>query len=448
MRKGFLTLLGFLGAGAGVSLAQSYPGNLAFPPAAPPESSAPAPPSAPPTAFIPDANLDGFPAAVSGGDSPGDRFWLGADYLLWWTKKGPLPTPLVTTGPPDAYIIGGLTQPGTRLLFGGADQDFGTTNGLRVDTGLWLDGDRTWGIEGGYFGLEQRSTHFGAASNAGGNPVLAQPLLAPNGSEFTEVIALPGFIAGGVDVSLHSRLQGWEVNGVVNAFHTDRLNFDLLTGFRMMDLDEDLQVASAFSPLLDQFLNFQNQLVNTGSTLTTFDGFQAQNHFYGSQLGGRLEWTLGPLTIGALGKVALGDNQELVRVVGTSSLTTPGGAALPIGGTAVAFPVASTTTVPGGVLAQSSNIGDHFRNQFAVVPEVDLQVSYQITNWLEVHVGYSFLYWSSVVRPGDLVDRTVEAGQVPTDPLFGTATGTRPAFQFHSTDYWAQGVNFGLGLRF
>jgi Putative beta barrel porin-7 (BBP7) len=448
MRKGFLTLLGFLVAGAGVSLAQSYPGNLAFPPSGPPENPAPVPPAASPTAPVVEGDFFGIPATSSDAAPTGNRFWFAADYLLWWTKKGPLPAPLVTTGSADANIIGGLTEPDTRILFGGSDQDYGTTSGMRFSAGLWLDCDRNWGVEAGYFQLERRSTGFSARSDPGSNLVLAQPLLAPDGSEFTEIVALPQFINGGIAITTQSRLLGWEINGVANAFRTNHFNFDLLTGFRALNLDETLQVASAFSSPFDQFLNFQTQSVNSGSTLTTFDGFHAQNHFYGGQMGGRLEWSLGPLTIGALGKVALGDNQELVQVVGSSTLIVPNGAALPVTGTSTSIPVTSSTTVPGGVLAQTSNIGDHFRNRFAVVPELGLQVSYQITSCLEAHVGYSVLYWSKVVRPGNQVDRTVEAGLVPTDPLFGTATGTRPAFPFHTSDYWAQGVNFGIGLRF
>src|SRR5262249_11660613 len=212
-----------------------------------------------------------------------------------------------------------------------------------------------------------------------------------------------------------------------------RLNVEFLFGFRALSLDEDLQVATEFAPLVSNFLTLQGQFVNAPSSLSTYDAFRAQTHFYGPQLGGRVEWTAGRLSVGALAQVALGDNQELVRVVGTSSQITPG---------------AATVTVPGGVLAQSTNIGRHFREQFAVVPELGIRVGCQISPCLGVSFGYSFLFWNNVVRPGALVDRTVEPGLVPTDRAFGTATGTRPAFVFRSSDYWAQGLEFGLDWRF
>ena len=38
---------------------------------------------------------------------------------------------------------------------------------------------------------------------------------------------------------------------------------------------------------------------------------------------------------------------------------------------------------------------------------------------------------------------------VPTDQNFGGGPATgHPAFGFHSSDFWAQGVNVGMTLRF
>ena len=92
-------------------------------------------------------------------------------------------------------------------------------------------------------------------------------------------------------------------------------------------------------------------------------------------------------------------------------------------------------------------MGRYFREEFSVLPEGRINVSYQVTSYLEANVGYSILYWNNVVRPGNQIDRVVDQGQVPTDQSFGTA-GTRPAFVFHNTDYWAQGINFGLTFRY
>jgi len=456
MRKGLLTLLGLLSVGAAAASAQPAANNPPFAMATP-MSSAPVQPAAAPTQPVapaggrysppgdvswekivlaaagpsPPANR---PAGDAEPESPANRFWIDTDYLLWWTKNGPLPVPLLTTGPASAPIIGGLTQPGTTVLFGGSSQNYGMSNGLRVDTGIWLDSERDWGLNSSFFILEQRARVFQSNSNASGRPVLAQPLIDPaTGQEFTEVIALPGLISGSAVIATQTRLRGWEINGLANVVRTEQVSFDLLGGFRAVSLDEDFTDLTAFSPLVNSFLTFPGRTVNTGSTLVTFDGYHAQNHFYGFQMGGRLAWTFDKLTISAVGKFALGSEQELVRVVGDSALVTPG---------------SSTVIVPGGVLAVSSNIGEHFRNDFAVLPEGQLQVKYRISTHIEAQCGYSLLYISRVVRPGNQISRAVEPGQIPTDPAFGTGTATAAPFQFRASDYWAQGFNFGLLFRF
>jgi Putative beta barrel porin-7 (BBP7) len=59
------------------------------------------------------------------------------------------------------------------------------------------------------------------------------------------------------------------------------------------------------------------------------------------------------------------------------------------------------------------------------------------------------MYLSSVVRPGDQVDRTVNVANVPTSLAFGLPGGpASPAPQFVRTDFWAQGVTFGVLFKF
>lgn len=431
----WLALLSVVTAGAGVSLAEPAPEGS--PPSSRTQAESPAPDLL--NLVVPEPGRDPAfhnspPGTFGDQPDPADCFWLRADYLLWVTKSAPIPAPLLTTGVPTAAIPGGLTQQGTQVLFGQSHENYGATSGFRIDTGVWLDADRHWGLETGYFALERSSSHFGTASDGTGNPILAQPLIDPKtGQEFTEIIAAQGLIAGSTVITTDSHLQGWELNGVGNAWRTGDFNWDVLAGVRLLSLSEGLQMASSLTPLADGVLTFANQPVATSSVETTFDTFRTRNVFYGAQVGGRVEWTCGRFTVKALGQLAVGENQELVEVAGASFLLIPGQA---------------TLRAPGGVLAVSSNIGRHFQDEFAVVPEVSLEMTFRFTSYLEAHLGYSFLYWSTMARPGNQIDRTVEPGLVPSDPLFGTATGTRPAVSFHTTDYWAQGLNIGLLFRF
>ena len=64
-------------------------------------------------------------------------------------------------------------------------------------------------------------------------------------------------------------------------------------------------------------------------------------------------------------------------------------------------------------------------------------------------VGYNFLYWSNVARPRDQIARTVNFTQVSIDPTFGPLNGAaRPVPMPHLTDFWAQGINFGIQFQY
>ena len=65
------------------------------------------------------------PAAAQTSSSVDDgRFYGRAEYLLWWTKDAPNQVPLVTKG-----FVG---NPGTEVLLGGTDVDFGARHGARL----------------------------------------------------------------------------------------------------------------------------------------------------------------------------------------------------------------------------------------------------------------------------------------------------------------------------
>ena len=47
-------------------------------------------------------------------------------------------------------------------------------------------------------------------------------------------------------------------------------------------------------------------------------------------------------------------------------------------------------------MALPSNIGHYSRDQFSVVPEVGLNVGYQLTRHVSLSAGYTCIYWSNV----------------------------------------------------
>lgn len=364
-------------------------------------------------------------------------FWANADYLLWWVKGGPVP-PIVTgsetftDAPPGA-----LGQPGTRVLFGDRSIDYGAFSGLRVGAGFDLADGYT--LEASYFILQRRSSQFRVASDAAGNPLIGiayfNTAIGLNDALLTANPDLnTGIWSGTATVSSHTRLQGWELNFGSPSRRRDGWSVKALTGLRILSLSEELTVHNEFQSPVAGILTFNGVGGPAGAVYTDLDRFNTGNTFYGGQIGARATWQQGALSLDVVSKIAFGANQQHVIIDGASTVTPAGGA---------------TDTTVGGIYAQTSNIGRYYKSTFAVVPEVGINLGWNLTDNCTVRVGYSFLYISRVARPGAQIDHGVNQTLVPTHQSFGlTAPDGRPAFAFRESDFWAQGINFGLEFRY
>lgn len=366
-----------------------------------------------------------LPACPDGSGSS-HLFWLRAEYLLWKISNSHLP-PLVTTSPPTS--LGVLGQPGTTVLFGGSinENEF---SGGRFTAGLWLDCAECFGLEGSYFFLGPRSANFSAAST--GNPVLARPFfdVSPPPGESAEQIAnpaLPGVLplTGAVNVKLNTLFQGGEINGIINCCKGCCDRVDWIVGFRYLRLRDSLDIN-------EDLLVPANSPIAVGQRTQLNDHFDTRNQFFGGQTGFRSEWHWRRWELDCTTKLALGTTHEQANVSGTTIITPAGG---------------PPSVFTGGLFAQPTNIGHYSQYHFAVVPEIGFNLGYQVTDHWRVFAGYSALYWSTVARPGDQIDRMVNSGLVP--PRQFPAVGPqRPVFNFKDTDFWAYGVNFGMEFRY
>jgi hypothetical protein len=366
------------------------------------------------------------------------RFWASADYLLWWIKSGPLSSPIITTtnnlkdAPPAA-----LGQGGTTVLLGDQPMGYGAFSGLRIGAGFEIA--PCLNLEGGFFFLERRTFKFNAVSDAAGSPVIANPFFnTAIGIEDALLNSDPdtavGPWRGGTLVQSHTRLQGWEVNLAGGDYCAGSVKLKGIVGFRALSLAEDLSVDNFYTPLVNGALTFLANPVNAGTQLQDTDRFATTNNFYGGQIGGKAQWQNGRYSVDGLFKIAFGVNQQIATVDGFSVMTVPGAA--PVG-------------VRGGTYTQLTNIGRYYRNEFAVVPEVGFNLGWNITDRLKFTIGYSFLYISSVARPGDQIDHSVNQFLIPTHQNFGQGTpDSHPAFAFRESSFWAQGINFGLEFRY
>ncbi len=98
---------------------------------------------------------------------------------------------------------------------------------------------------------------------------------------------------------------------------------------------------------------------------------------------------------------------------------------------------------PGAPPSQSAYLGVRSQNRLSVVPEMQIEISYYLSHSLRTFVGYDFLFWSDGVRPGDPLDRAGSALQP------GSQAGpTLTAPLFNDRGFWAQGLTFGLEVRY
>ena len=77
-----------------------------------------------------------------------------------------------------------------------------------------------------------------------------------------------------------------------------------------------------------------------------------------------------------------------------------------------------------------------------MIPQLGMELGYQVNCNLRAFFGYNVLWWSNVARAAEQIDTSVNTNLLP--PVETTAGDSRPAFDFARSDFWAQGLNCGL----
>jgi hypothetical protein len=360
------------------------------------------------------------------------HFYVGGEYLYWWTKADRVP-PLVTTSDPNNVNPNGrfgfLGQTGTETLFGGGGINGGGTSGFRLTAGYWLDMYQEEGVEISGFLLGPHTTHFSASS--ADFPVLARPFFNLNsGTEFSELVAFPGVANGRVSVDTISQLWGIEGNLRCNVCCGCDRRLDVFGGFRYLDLRESINILEDIQGLAGAPAPFTNQHA------LVFDSFATHNSFYGGQVGVNYDTRFGRWSLDFKGKVGIGFTDTKITINGGQNFLNANGGV--------------TTKTPGGLLALSSNSGTFHKDHFSFVPEAGLNLGYQVNDNIRIFGGYNFLYWTGVMRPGDQIDRNLDVTRIPNFlPVAATPLGgAHPGVPFRTTDFWAHGINVGIEFRY
>lgn len=394
-----------------------------------------------------------------------EELWLESDYLLWSIKKAPVPIPIVTSASLADPLPGALEQPGTKILLGDKDINMGWMNGFRVALGEWIGNSHQFGIEGSFFMLPKTS-HQQTINTSGepGSMNVAVPiyditgLWGLNGVPGETIFILPGPLSGPgfrghFSLKVSSELLGSEIDTLVNLVARCGCGIDFIGGFRWVQLKESLSFIGNTSalpdaPIVNGFYNFK-------------DHFKTNNNFYGLLTGLKANYNMNRWLFKGFAKIALGCMNQKVGIKGKSQTSN--------GNLFYKTENTSHEVLGGGIFAEPTNRGSHHRNEFAIVLESGVNLSYQLSNCFEIGVGYNFLWMNQLIRPGKQIDRKINptrtalaqasrnsVGIGPDVPVpFGDSVPAplargpkRPKFKHHDTDFWTQGLIANLNFRF
>lgn len=392
---------------------------------------------------------EGWSQPLEEGMASSPRLWVTTEYLLWWIRSAPVSTPLVSTstnlGSTNSAGLnnsGGVGVPGTVILFGDKNIDYPSFSGGRLSVGGFLNDSGTLGIMGRGFLLQQQSVRSIFSSDPNGAPLIGNPIFdvanAFGGGANSLAVSTAGVpgapLTGGSEtVVSRSQLWGMEANGVINLYRTNSFMVNGLVGFRYLDLREDLTLTAMTNDLSDP------SSAGFFGTLTSIDTFRTRNQFYGGQLGLDATAWMSSFFFNVAGRFAMGTSHQVLDINGVTIQTAP----------------TFSNSLPGGTYALPSNIGRFRHEAFAVVPELEGKVGYSVMQNLQLFVGYNFLYCSNVIRPANQIDGHVDVRQVPSLPPVSAGgvfipgfVGFAPTHLMRQSDFWAQGINFGVNLSF
>ena len=302
-------------------------------------------------------------------------------------------------------------------------------SGFRTTFGMWLDDCHSWDVEFDYLSLGERSNEFSMFST--GFPILARPFFnVQTNAQASELVAYPGTVRGNRRGQCQDLLSGRRRNvqpqsmllqfvlrivrlgceetcgGAATCcpplLHCCRT--DLLVGFRYYNLSDfvgvtenlrvtqpgpsqDTTIASQRQlPRPQRFLRERNRLAHAdlsrpmvvGNPDEDRDGQQPSDHHHRR-----------PNHHYAAGRI-------------------------------------DARLYDAGILAGGTNSGVYQRDQFTVIPQLGLELGYQVSCHWRAYLGYDLLYWGAVAQAADQIDLNLDPRNFPPITPTGPALPAVP----------------------
>lgn len=363
--------------------------------------------------------------------------WVSVDYMMFYQPGMDTPA-LVTNSRPNFAAA--------NVLYGG-DNDIlsGRLDGIRARFGWWFVNRPNLGIEGEYLTSGDNTETFDRLSDGSVGNRLYRPFFnVVTGLNDVSIVAEQGTNTpnGRVRIDSSSEFQGVAVRFKRFLCCNSSSACSLLLG-REVPVQSRLEATLGwrYYQLGESLLMNENKTQRGGDgvfrTFNITDSFETLNQFNGVELGVHWQGRRGYWTLDTLMRVSIGNMRQRVDIMGQ---TLVDGAILGsfAGGN------------PGGVLAVEPNASGtpYIRDELGISPELGAALRYQLTQRLELKVGYSFMYLSNVVRPGEQIDFDVDPNWFPQSVVYnGPNRRNSPSFAFNDTGYYIHGLTLGGEYR-
>lgn len=343
------------------------------------------------------------------------RFWVGADFLVLFGKGYDTPPLVGVIRDSNTSVINNLYP----------DERFGNGpfSAVRLRGGFSFDSDGlTSGFDVSYTHVFDRTVteRFGHVNGQ----VLGRPFIdaASGVANLLQATTSDGFLRGSIIVKDHTEMNGGEIHYFVSDPSPVGMTIQWLAGFRYFRLADRLRT------------DFQTEIPSMGLGLQMHDEFKTTNRAYMTQVGFRGGYSTERWFVNGELKVGLGVISQRGSVDGSTTAGTIG---------------ASLPAQSGGLFALPGNIGNYEQTKFGFMPELALNLGFHLTPSLTLVGGYEFMFINSVIRPGGLIDGTVNTQRVPSVNLTPVQSlPNRPASVFNNESFWLQGISIGLQYRF
>ena len=410
------------------------------------------------------------------------RFFLGGEYLAWKlnnTTLNPIVfnVPVGIVGAPIAigvndifFSYASLTPQSQASFSQNGIINYGMENGMRFTGGLALEQDT--GLSVLLNAIIIPTSSFNLSSNTSFNmvPINFQTGLSsqvPLGGAFgadievaTIPIVVPRNVASQVYASANNFVGGGEVDLKGRDLFFGDVIFSGLLGFRYFQFNESLGVNSIyelsqappnrFGETPDQVQDLESNFSDYQSIKSvSSDNIKVYNNFLGPQIGINSNYNFNRFTFDCNGKLGIGVQHQVVTINSSTTQT------FKLNATNGATTTTSTLIQnhSGGLLFSPYDVGRHSRNQFGLIPELNLKLGYRLFDRLKITAGYDFLMMANVLRASNqtqLIPYTTQSNfsGMAVQQQTSSQSIQIPAFTFDNSNLIINGLNVGMQLDF